>query len=183
MMYSRVPRSRVAVLIGKSGKVKREIEERAGVHINVDSGSGDVTINESDAPDITLVLKAKSVVEAIGYGFSPEKAMSLFSDDVYLDVIDMREYSKTEKRLKILKGRVIGRRGRTREMIEDISGAYLSVFENTVGIIGDVHEMEAARKAIEMLLTGSKHATIYRFLEKRRQELQSLELEAYLGEG
>ena len=37
----KIPRERIGALIGKSGKVKQDIEKKCGVAIEVDSESGD----------------------------------------------------------------------------------------------------------------------------------------------
>src|ERR671919_613602 len=40
----KIPKERIGVLIGKSGKVKQQIEERCGVKIEIDSETGDTMI-------------------------------------------------------------------------------------------------------------------------------------------
>jgi rRNA processing protein Krr1/Pno1 len=45
MKIVRIPQERVGALIGKKGEEKRLLEERTGVVIDVDSESGEVTIN------------------------------------------------------------------------------------------------------------------------------------------
>jgi ribosomal RNA assembly protein len=44
------------------------------------------------------------------------------------------------------------------------------VYGKTVGIIGRVEDLVYARRAVESLLGGSRHATVYGWLEKRRKE-------------
>ncbi|NHJ32697.1 MAG: RNA-processing protein, partial [Asgard group archaeon] len=67
------------------------------------------------------------------------------------------------------RGRIIGKEGRTRKIIEETTGTRISVFGNTVGIIGPYERLKVARDAIHMLLEGSKHGTVYAFLEERAQ--------------
>ena len=43
----RIPQDRIGVLIGKSGKTKREIEKRCSVSLQIDSDSGEIFINGS----------------------------------------------------------------------------------------------------------------------------------------
>lgn len=179
-MYLRIPKERVGVLIGKNGEVKRRIEEEGDVKITVDSDSGEIIIDDTFSKNAFRAWRTKDVVLAIGRGFSPEKAMKLFNEDFYLEIIDIRDFGgKSENRLKVLKGRVIGRNGRTRRKIEEETGAYISVYGNTVGIIGDYYSLEAAKSAVIMLLSGRKHSTTYYYLERKRRELKALELESY----
>lgn len=178
MYYARIPKERVAVLIGKGGEVKREIEERSGARLEIDSESGDVTIDERNIIEPVLTLKVQDVVRAIGRGFAPENAFRLFQDDVYFELIDIKDYAgKSPQNRKRLRARVIGTKGKTRKLIQELTGASVCVYGNTVALIGDVVELEVARTAVDMLLRGSEHSTVYRFLERKRRYIKASSLE------
>ncbi len=173
MRFVKIPEERVGVLVGTNGDVKKRLEEKTGTTIDIDSESGDVTIDDSKAEDPILVLKCADMVKAMGRGFSPEKAMNLLSDDVYFTLIDIRDFvGKEKKHIRRVRGRIIGQRGKTRRLIEELTGVYMSVYGNTIGIIGGRVEMGVAVHAIELLLSGSEHATVYGFLEKKRREIE-----------
>ncbi len=128
-------------------------------------------------------LKAFNIVRAVGRGFSPEKAMRLVDDDVFLEVIDIREFAgKKKNSVRRVRGRLIGTRGKTRRLIEELSGADVSVYGNTVSIIGDFLEIDIARNAITMLLSGSEHSTVYHYLERRRMDIKIAEMSIYYEE-
>ncbi len=183
MHYIKVPKERVAVVIGKKGAVKEEIEKRTGVHIYIDSKDGDISIDESEAEDVMGGMKAFNIIRAVGRGFSPEKAMRLMDDDVFLEVIDMREFTgKKKNSVRRIRGRIIGTKGKTRRLIEELSGAEVSVYGNTVSIIGDFLEMDIAKNAVTMLLSGSEHSTVYRYLERRRRDIKIAEMGVYYEE-
>ncbi len=183
MYYVRVPRDRVAVIIGKEGRTKSILEKRTGVHIYIDSKDGEVSIDESEAEDPLNGMKAVNIIRAMGRGFSPEKAMRLMEDDVYLEIMDIRDFSgKKKNAVNRLRGRVIGTKGKTRSLIEEMSGADVSVYGNTVGIIGDFLEMDIAKNAVVMLLSGSEHSTVYRYLERRRMDIKIAEMGVYYEE-
>lgn len=110
------------------------------------------------------VWKTKDIVKAIGRGFSPQKAFRLLNDESILYVINLKEYQNTEKGLKRIKGRLIGREGKTREKIEEISDSIISVYGKTVSIIAYSEKISFVREAIEMLINGSKHNKVYNFL-------------------
>ena len=73
-----IPKERVGVLVGPQGSVKKRIEEALGVKLTIDSGSGAVKIELAKRPeeggDPVALFKARDVVQAIGRGFSPERA-------------------------------------------------------------------------------------------------------------
>lgn len=176
-----VPKERVGVVVGPEGETKSRIESSLGVNLRIESQAGIVEITpESEESDPVAVLRAKDVVTAIARGFSPEKAFLLFDDEMALDIIDLREiYGHSESDIRRIKGRVIGQQGKTRRIIEEMSKARLSIFGHTIGLIGDYESTAIAREAVEMILKGREHTTVYRFLRNRRREVkrrQSLEL-------
>lgn len=171
-----IPKARIGVLIGQNGEVKAEIEKRLNVELNIDSENGLVIIKPKEGSDPLSILKAKDVVNAIGRGFSPERAFKLFNEDVLLEIIDLRDLiGKNENAMQRLKGRVIGKDGKTRKIIEENTGAYVTVYGHTIGIIGNYDALSAAREAIEMLLKGKQHSTVYKFLEAKRREIKRKE--------
>ncbi len=179
MMYVKIPKSRIGVLIGKNGEVKKKMEKITGVKIEIDSQEGDVLIDDEDA-DSFMALKAKYFVMAVARGFSPQRAWRIFNEDVYFEIIDIKDFTgKKENRIRVLRGRLIGTNGKTRKKIEELSGAELSISGHMVAIIGNYYQLESAKRAVEMLLQGSKHATIYSFLERRKREMKYRAMEYY----
>jgi len=180
--FVKVPKERIGALIGPDGHVKESVEKQLSVELQIDSQTGDITITLSPkATDPSLLFRAREVITAIGRGFSPERAFKLLrNDDIILLVIDLRDMvGRSQSDIKRLKGRIIGKEGKTRRIIEELTDANVSVHGNTVAIIGDMDQAEAAREAIEMLIRGSQHRTMYRFLHKKRRELKKKRLELW----
>jgi ribosomal RNA assembly protein len=71
-----------------------------------------------------------------------------------------------------MRARVIGTKGKTRRLFEELTGAYMSVYGNTVALIGDTFQLDIAMRALDMLLSGSEHSAVYRFLEGKRAEIK-----------
>lgn len=169
MEHLRIPKERIGVAIGPKGKVKREIERRTGTKLTFDSETGEVVIERAEDP--LGALKARDVLHAIARGFSPERAFELFSEDKYLEVIDITDFvGRSEKALVRQKGRVIGEAGKTRRIIEETAGVGMSVYGKTVALIGTPQQLAAAREAVRMLLDGVPHGAVYAFLERKRRE-------------
>ena len=180
--YIKIPGDRVGALVGPKGRVKAVIEKRLSVGLEVDSESGNVQITLSkEAEDPTVLFRAKEVITAIGRGFSPDHAFRLLEDDeTVFEVIDLREtVGRSQSDLKRLKGRVIGKEGKTRRIIEELSEANISVYGHTISIIGQADQAAIAREAVRMLIRGSLHGTVYRFLHKKRRELKKKRLELW----
>lgn len=173
----KVPQDRVAVLIGKGGKTRRQIETRTGCTLGIDSEEGMVVV-EGDDP--ISVLRTVEIVKAVGRGFSPERAFTLLEDeDLILDVIDLSGICTTTKQMDRIRGRIIGKEGRSREQIEDMSGTLISVYGKTVTIIGLPEQIKVTREALNMLLEGLPHQSVFAFLDKKKKEAKHDLLEYY----
>jgi ribosomal RNA assembly protein len=181
-VFVRIPKERVGVLVGPDGKVKEHIEEKLSVKLQIESESGGVTavLNEK-ANDPSLLFKAKDIVTAIGRGFSPEHAFRLIRDeDAIFDVIDLRDiFGRSESDIKRIKGRIIGMNGKTRRLIEELTEAEVTVYGHTVGLVGTFEQVNAARSAVQMLIDGNQHHTVYKFLQRKRSELKKQKLELW----
>jgi len=173
----RIPKDRIAVLIGKEGKVKKEIEAETKTNIKVDSKEGDVFISGEDALGL---YSCREVIMAVGRGFNPDIAKLLLKSDYCFELIDLKEWAgKSKETLLRKKGRIIGAEGKSRALIEELTESHICVYGRTIGIIGMPESSSIAREAIEKILGGSPHSTVYRFLEKKRREMKKARL---LGE-
>ncbi len=164
----RIPVERVGVVIGKEGSTKKSLEDDLGVQLGVDSREGVVTV-KSQLGEGTDPFTALRVIEAIGRGFSPQRARRLMSEGTVLEVMDLRSFAgRSANSLERIRGRVIGVRGKSRRVIEELTRCHLSVYGRTVAIIGDASEAQLASEAVRMLATGSQHRTVYNTLQKAR---------------
>ena len=166
----KVPKNRVAVIIGKEGNIKKEIEESTSTKLNIDSKEGDIFVSGEDALGL---YTAREIIRAIGRGFNPEIAKLLLKPDYIFEVVDLREFvGKSKEAMLRLKGRVIGKEGKSRRLIEELTECNISVFGKTISIIGPPDAAASARHAVESLLRGSTHANVYKWLEKRRRDMK-----------
>ena len=176
MHHVTIPDDRIGVLIGEGGETMREIEERAEVRLDVDSETGSVRIESVGDP--IRGLAGPDVVEAIGRGFAPAAAMRLLEDDMQLfDVVDIEAATRNKNDLRRQKGRLIGEDGRTRELMEELSGADVVIYGTTLGMIGKPEQVDAVRSAADMILDGAPHGAVYSFLERRHNEMESNDIE------
>jgi len=162
--------SRVGVLIGKGGATKKELEAKTHTTITVDSREGLVKVEGPDEFAVPL-LRAVEIINAINRGFSPERAFEMIeNEDLLLDVIDLSSMAEGPKQLDRLRGRIIGKDGRAREQIEDLTEVEISVFGKTVALIGYPEALKTARAAIDMLIQGVPHENVFAFLDKKKKE-------------
>ena len=182
MQHVKIPQDRIGVLIGAGGETMREIESRAEVRLNIDSENGSVEVEKTGDP--IRALKGPEIVKAIGRGFAPEDALSLLDDDMMMfDIVDIDAAARNQNDLERQKGRLIGENGRTRELMEELSGANVVIYGTTLSIIGQPPQVDAVRSAAEMILDGAPHGSVYSFLERKRNEMkqQGMEFHQFTG--
>ncbi len=182
----RLPQRRIAVLIGKGGETRKMIEESIGGKLAIDSKTGDVSVEWEGDPDPVKRMKIPEVVSAIGRGISPERAVKLIEDDFFLQMYDIRDWvGRRTNQTRRMRGRLIGRNGRIRTLIEEISGCEIAIFGSTVAIMGNSDGLALATTAVEGILGGSEHSTVLFGLEqdKKRQRLSSKSLEMFEERG
>ncbi|MBI3023185.1 MAG: RNA-binding protein [Thaumarchaeota archaeon] len=164
----KVPSERVGVLIGKGGETKKNLEKLCGVELAIDGKSGEIIVKTS-AIDDSDPLRAVNIIEAVGRGFSPQRAIKLMESDTVLEIMDLRDYGgKSENALERIRGRIIGLHGKSRRVIEELTGCYVSVFGRTVAVIGNMTDAKLAKDAITMLAEGSAHKSVYQMLQRER---------------
>jgi ribosomal RNA assembly protein len=172
--YLKIPRERVGVVIGKNGITKDEIENLTKTRIIVDSEAGTVAISPTEETEDPLsVWKARYIVKAIGRGFNPEISVKLMGDETILEIINLPDYvGKSKKAILRQKARIIGKDGRTKDIITDMTGVDISIYGKTVAIIGDMEQIHIAKEAVEMILNGVRHKTVYAFLERKTRDMK-----------
>ena len=181
--YLKIPQNRVGALIGKNGEVKKSIEKLTGTILDIDSDDGTVYITpHEDMEDPLGVWNANHIVKAIARGFNPDVAMKLIHDDIYLEVMKLPLYiGKSKKALARYKGRIIGTNGKTRELITELADVDMAVYGKTVSLIGEMENILVAKEAIEMILNGSRHKSVYSFLENKKETLKLREFKDLVG--
>jgi len=105
-------------------------------------------------------LLARNIVIAIAKGFSPIRAYRLLDEEQEIAVIEL---GKNASRVR---ARLIGTKGKARKRIEYKTGANISVQGKTVAIIGGYDQLDKARQAVNMLIDGTSHVFVFRWLEE-----------------
>jgi ribosomal RNA assembly protein len=163
--YIKIPAERLEVLKSVVG----DISERTQTEINIDEELCEIEIIEKEGADLLLTWVARDVVKAIGRGFEPEIAFRLFEKSMELKIIELRDFiGKSKNALIRIRGRIIGRDGSAKQVIEDATETNITVYGKTVAIIGRPDKVENASRAISMLASGSKHGSVYKMLEGLR---------------
>ena len=163
-------KDRIPVFIGKDGEQKKQFEKKFNCEITVDSNSGEVIVNGEDSVAKFIL---SNIVHAINFGHSPQNAMLLEDESYVLDFIDVKNMVRDHNRLRVVMGRIIGKEGSTRKLIEEITKCGVSVKDNIVSVIGPYENTVLVHEALEMLINGSSHKSFYGFLERNRTKMDT----------
>lgn len=159
----KIPKKRIEIIRNR----KEEIEKRTKTKIEV---SDSIHI-KGDSLEAWI---AKDIVRAIGRGFDLDIAFLLLKDEFIFDIIDVTDWAgKSKNDLERLRGRVIGRNGKAKKTIEELTHTHVSISGKTISFIGLAENVAIARKAMDMLLEGKQHSTVFRFLEKSRAKVKA----------
>jgi len=169
MKFVRIPKERVGVLVGVEGRTKNKLESRTGAKIDVGS-SGEVKIDDSECKDPLLSWKLLDLVKAIGRGFTPLEANLLLEENMVLDILDLESALSSPKSVSRIKARIIGRQGKIKRFLEKSLNIYISIYGNTISLIGEPENVQIGREAVEKIIKGAMHSTVIHFIEKNQQE-------------
>lgn len=174
----RIPVDRVGALVGRGGRTRAAVESACAVRLRI-SRDGGVLISASGAADAVKPFKAAEIVTAVGRGFSPESAMRLVRGENALHVMDLRQFgARTGAQLARVRARLIGRDGRARRNVENLSNTAICVYGRTVSVIGSTASLRMAVDALSALSQGSMHGSVYGRMEsaRRRERMGRVQL-------
>lgn len=149
-------------------KERQQLEKRMNVSITLEGRK--VTV-EGDPLD---EYEARLVLEAMEFGYSAKKALMLLDDGYIFRKLPLKNFTR-RKDMSVVRGRLIGKEGKTKHALENISGCEIIVRDDAVGLLGSAESIEEATTAITNLIRGSKQANVYRFLERMNTARKELD--------
>jgi len=146
------------------------LQKRLNIKIEISGKKIEVTEGEEYNKYI-----AESVFEAIDKGFSIDVALLLLNEDYIFEEIPIKDFTR-KKDLTSVKARIIGKKGRTLEVMRELSDCFITLKGSLVNIIGPAEKIKDAQNAITNLIHGSKTSKVYGYLERARKKPQPEDL-------
>jgi ribosomal RNA assembly protein len=142
-------------------KNKKKLEKK--LKIKIRNRGKEVTIEGKPEDE----YDAEKVIEALDFGFPFSTVLLIKEEDHLFEVIHIKDHTK-RKDLERIRARIIGKKGKTLKTLQQLTGCYFELKDNSVGIMGDPEHIKNAQEAIISLIKGSKQANVYAHLEKHR---------------
>ena len=150
-------------------KIARIIKNRKKLieilKININNRGKEVTIDGT--PENELI--ARQVIDALNFGFPYAEAISIKTEDRILETINIKDYTNRAN-LQRVRGRVIGKGGKTIKTLASLTDSAMELQENTVAIIATPENLERAAEAVIAIIKGAKQGGVYKDLEKSHPE-------------
>lgn len=162
----KIPKERIAVLIGEKGATKRNIQRRTRVKITVNTKEEEVSLDGENSLDVFLAMQ---IVKAIGRGVNPDIALNLINENFQMEILNLKDFSgPSKKNQDRIRARAIGTGGKARLTLEHLTNTNICIYGKTIVIIGAFDGVSIARRAVEKLLKGAPHSNVYRWIEKQK---------------
>ena len=157
--FIKIPKKRLDELKSKKRKLNK-LQKLTNTKISINE---DIII-DGEGIDI---FQTKNILKAFGRGFSIDDSLYLLDEEYSLEIINLKDYTKSKNRMIVLKSRIIGTKGKTKKYIEQYTNTKISIYGKTISIIGKWDKVNIAKKAILMLIEGCSHTTLYKWLEQK----------------
>jgi len=143
----------------------KQIEKNANVKLSIEEEN---VIIEGDPYN---EWRAVDVIKAIGRGFPVNSALKLLNDEYILKIINLKEIFPRENQRRRYLARIIGTRGKVKKKLEEITGAEICIYGNTVSVIGRLNEAALAEKAVNLIIKGLGHSSVYFIIQKEKMRM------------
>ena len=142
-------------------KNKEKLESKLDVRIKIRGKE----VSVSGKPEDEYI--AVKVFQALDFGFPFSDTLLIKEEDFMLEILNIKDYTK-RKDLKVVRARIIGKKGRTLRALNELTKCDFELKGNELGILGDPEYIKNAQEAATSLIRGAKQANVYSFLEKHQ---------------
>ncbi|MEM2933039.1 MAG: KH domain-containing protein [Candidatus Pacearchaeota archaeon] len=142
------------------------IEKRLGIKLVVKENKLVINKTKCKLNDFELM----NMLDAWALCFKKE-AFLLEDPDWLFEKINLRSMIRPA-RLKTVRARIIGKKGKTKRVLQELTNCYFIISKNHIGIIGKQENMHVAKRAIERLIRGKRHEAVYSALQREAREIE-----------
>lgn len=152
----------------KFRKVLPKIKEKIDIHTDLKKDY--VIINGEELNEVIV----EKIIKAVDFGFELEDALLLVKDDWEVEYINIKDHTR-RRNLEEVRSRVIGKDGKAKNTIANLTGSSVVIHDNIVGIICDIDHLAYSIQGIISLIQGAKHSNVFSYIEKQNRKLRKLD--------
>lgn len=155
-------------IIGKKGKNKKILEKKLKIKIKIKENSIEIDKSKSNLNDFEL----QNILDIVAIGFNVNDALLLENPSYIFEKINLKILRPTRR--KIIKARIIGKEGKIKKIIEELTDCRIKIHENNIYLIGEIENIDIAKRAIEMLIQGKSFNSVQKWLEHAKTRIEDL---------
>lgn len=159
----------IAKIIGKKGKNKKFLEKKLKIKIKVEENNIIIDKTKADINDFEL----QNILDAIAMGFDVSDAILLKNPNYIFEKINLKHILRPTRR-RVIKARIIGKEGKIKRIIEELTDCKIRIYENYIGLVGEIENINIAKRAIEMIIQGKSFTAMQRWLEHAKTRIEDL---------
>lgn len=157
-----IPNHRITPVKKQWSNIVSPIVQNLALNIRYNPSSSCVEIKGTDIQS-QLLQKAEDFVKAVSYGFEIQDAIVLLRlDDMFIDSFEIKDVKTLNRdHLSRAIGRLAGKGGRTKAVIENTSKTRIILADTKIHILGSFKNIRIAKDAIVNLIQGATPGKVY----------------------
>jgi len=123
--------------------------KKYGIDCELNLTEGSMTVKTTRKTwDPFIIMKARDLIKLLARSIPVQQAMKILEDEMYCDIIKIKNLVRNKERFAKRRQRLIGPNGATLKAIELVTDCYVMVQGNTVSVMGNITGLKRVRNVV-----------------------------------